>query len=241
MGGFEDQVRQHHDLGERREMTAILSRDLPADGETFDSVEAVCPLVPEVDRHPGGGPVAAVVLTACGGERHDSGTEAKGKSRAAVAADRATAARDAVWDDIRTAVTAGDFEPPRFIAADSLLGPCEVGAVVRAGTKPDPEAVAEVVTELKDRGWHQQRQGSTDVNDAWGLERQGWVLNFVAGTVSTMCRSAPPTSASTCGASGLSDRRRQPVGLLPGRSLTISAPSISISQTSSPNSGPPSP
>lgn len=142
-------------------MTAILSRDLPADGETFDSVEAVCPLVPEVDRNPGGGPVAAVVLTACGGERHDSGTEAKGKSRAAVAADRATAARDAVWDDIRTAVTAGDFEPPRFIAADSLLGPCEVGAVVRAGTKPDPEAVAEVVTELKDRGWRTDRPGDS--------------------------------------------------------------------------------
>lgn len=138
--------------------------------------------------------VASVVLTACGGERHDSGTEAKGKSRAAVAADRATAARDAVWDDIRTAVAAGDFEPPRFIAADSLLGPCEVGAVVRAGTKPDPEAVAEVVAELKDRGWHQQRQGSTDVNDAWGLERQGWVLNFVAGTVSEKAVSFGPAT-----------------------------------------------
>ncbi|MGW5276855.1 hypothetical protein ACWEQP_30760 [Streptomyces sp. NPDC004044] len=94
-----------------------------------------------------------------------------------MAADQATAARDAVWDDIRAAVAAGDFGPPRFVAADRLLGPCEVGAVVRAGSKPDPEVIAEVVAGLKDRGWRQKRQGSTDVNDAWGLERRGWVLN----------------------------------------------------------------
>jgi hypothetical protein len=41
-----------------------------------------------------------------------------------------------------------------------------VGAVVRAGTKPDPDAVAQVVAELKDRGWRQTRQSSIDVNDA---------------------------------------------------------------------------
>ncbi|WP_327125684.1 hypothetical protein [Streptomyces sp. NBC_01727] len=139
--------------------------------------------------------VAAVVLTACGGEERGSGAEAKGKSRAAVAADRATAARDAVWADIRAAVAAGDFEPPRFIAADSLLGPCEVGAVVRAGTKPDPEAVAEVVAELKDRGWRQKRQSSIDDNDAWGLERREWVLNFVTGTVSEKAVSFGPATA----------------------------------------------
>ncbi|MFD7757265.1 hypothetical protein [Streptomyces sp. NPDC059757] len=135
-----------------------------------------------------------MALTACGGEEHNSGAEAKSKSPAAVAANRATAARDAVWADIRTAVAAGDFEPPRFIAADSLLSPCEVGAVVRAGTKTDPEAVAEVVAELKDRGWRQKRQGSTDVNDAWGLERRGWVLNFVAGTVSEKAVSFGPAT-----------------------------------------------
>ncbi|WP_406361530.1 hypothetical protein [Streptomyces sp. NBC_01579] len=138
--------------------------------------------------------VAAMVLTACGGEERDSGAEARGKSRAAVASDRATAARDAVWEDIRAAVAAEDFEPPRFIAADSLLGPCEVGAVVRAGTKPDPNAVAQVVAELKDRGWRQTRQSSIDVNDAWGLERRGWTLNFVAGTVSEKAVSFGPAT-----------------------------------------------
>ncbi|GAA3485553.1 hypothetical protein [Streptomyces yanii] len=128
--------------------------------------------------------VAAVVLTACSGEERVSGAEAKGKGRATVAADRAMVTRDAVWDDIRAAVAAGDFEPPRFIAADRLLRPCEVGAVVRADTKPDPEAVAKVVAGLKDRGWQQERQGSFGANDGWGLEKSKWALNFVAGTVS---------------------------------------------------------
>ncbi|MGC9442024.1 hypothetical protein [Streptomyces sp. WG5] len=50
-------MRQHHDLRERREVAAVLSRDLLADAEGFDSVETIGLLLPEVDRHPGGGPV----------------------------------------------------------------------------------------------------------------------------------------------------------------------------------------
>ncbi|MGW9028015.1 hypothetical protein ACWGQ5_28415 [Streptomyces sp. NPDC055722] len=92
--------------------------------------------------------VAAVLLTACGG----SGREAEAGGRSAVAADQATVTPDAVKDDIRAALAAGDFGPPRFIAAKELLSPCEVGAIVRTGTKPDPEAVAKVVAGLKGRG-----------------------------------------------------------------------------------------
>ncbi|MFF3612328.1 hypothetical protein [Streptomyces sp. NPDC002580] len=140
--------------------------------------------------------MAAVVLTACGGEERDSGAEAKGKGRAAVAADRAAAAREAVRADIRAAVDAGDFEPLRFIGADNLLdgSGCEVGALVRVGTEPDPEAVADVVAELKDRGWRQRRRNSGGVNDAWSLERRGWMLNFVAGTVSEKAVSFGPAT-----------------------------------------------
>lgn len=50
-------MRQHHDLGERREVAAVLSRDLLADSECFDPVKAIGPLFPEADRHSGGGPV----------------------------------------------------------------------------------------------------------------------------------------------------------------------------------------
>ncbi|MGW2770676.1 hypothetical protein [Streptomyces sp. NPDC001275] len=136
--------------------------------------------------------VAAVVLTACGGEER-SGTEAKGGGRSAVASDRATVTPGAVQDDIRAAVAAGDFGPPRFIAEKELLSSC-VGAVVQAGTKPDPKAVAKVVTGLKNRGWRETMQRSFAVNSAWGLEKEGWMLNFVAGTVSENAVSFKPAA-----------------------------------------------
>ncbi|MGW5124510.1 hypothetical protein ACWEQ7_10725 [Streptomyces sp. NPDC004069] len=137
--------------------------------------------------------VAAVVLTACGGEER-SDAEAKGRGRSAVAADQATVTPGAVQDDIRAAVAAGDFGPPRFIAEKELLSSCEVGAVVQAGTKPDPKAVAKVVTGLKNRGWRETTQRSFAVNSAWGLEKKGWMLNFVAGTVSENAVSFKPAA-----------------------------------------------
>ncbi|MER6976237.1 hypothetical protein ABT317_04085 [Streptomyces carpinensis] len=127
--------------------------------------------------------VAAVMLAACGGGERDSGADAEG-GHSAVAADRAAVIREAVRDDIRAAVAAGDFGPPRFIAAKELLSPCEVSAVVRGGTKPDPEAVAKVVTRLKNRGWGKTRQHSSAADEGWSLEKKGWMLTFVSGTVS---------------------------------------------------------
>lgn len=127
--------------------------------------------------------VAAVALTACGGEER-SGPEAKGGGRSAVAADPATVTPDAVQGDIRAAVAAGGFKSPRFIAEKELLSSCAAGAVVQAGTKPDLKAVAKVVAGLKNRGWRERARRSFAANDAWGLEKQGWMLNFVAGTVS---------------------------------------------------------
>ncbi|MFF4034246.1 hypothetical protein ACFYZ2_31600 [Streptomyces sviceus] len=50
-------MRQQRDLGECREVIAVLSRDLLVDGESFDSVEAIGPLLPKANRHSGDGPV----------------------------------------------------------------------------------------------------------------------------------------------------------------------------------------
>ncbi|MGW2931855.1 hypothetical protein ACWDA7_08305 [Streptomyces sp. NPDC001156] len=111
-----------------------------------------------------------------------------------MAADQATVTPDAVKDDIRAALAAGDFGPPRFIAAKELLSPCEVGAIVRTGTKPDPEAVAKVVAGLKGRGWREMGQQSFTTQDARGLEKRSWMLNFVAGTVSEQAVSFGPAA-----------------------------------------------
>ncbi|MEU6606725.1 hypothetical protein ABZ922_16995 [Streptomyces shenzhenensis] len=143
--------------------------------------------------------VAAVVLTACGGEER-SGAETAGGGRSAAAADQATVTPDAVRDDIRAAVAAGDFGSPRFVAAEALLSSCEVGAVVRAGAKPDPAAVTKVVAGLKDRGWRVTRQRSSAAADGWGLEKDGWMLTFVAGTVSEKSVSFGPAAEQQGGA-----------------------------------------
>ncbi|MFF3312836.1 hypothetical protein [Streptomyces sp. NPDC002952] len=123
----------------------------------------------------------AMALTACGSEQRDAGRQPKAKSRTSATTDEA--ARDAVAVDIRAVVDAGGFETPRFIAAKNLLGPCEVGAVVRARTELNAKSIAEVVSGLKGRGWRQNRHLTTDVNELWGLERKGWQMNVVAGSV----------------------------------------------------------
>ncbi|MFB7114494.1 hypothetical protein [Streptomyces sp. NPDC056291] len=128
--------------------------------------------------------VTAVALTACGGEGRGSTAEAEGGGRAARTADQNTVTPAAVRDDIRAAVTAGDFPRPRFIVAEELLGPCEVSAVVRATTKPDSKATAKVLAELKHRGWRERRQLSSSAGNTWGLEKKDTILTFVAGTVS---------------------------------------------------------
>lgn len=127
--------------------------------------------------------VAAVALAACGGEDR-SGAAAEGGGGSAVAADQGTLTPDAVREDIRAAVAAGGFAPPRFVAAQELLSSCAAGAVVRVGTKPDPEAVAKVVAGLESRGWREERRRSFAASKAWGLAKGGWALSFVAGRVS---------------------------------------------------------
>ncbi|MGI5454823.1 hypothetical protein ACQEWB_16930 [Streptomyces sp. CA-249302] len=134
---------------------------------------------------------AAVVLTACGGEK--GGTDGRADAGVSTSASAAVS-RDTLREDIRAAVGAGGFGQPGFVAAKNLLGPCDVGAFVRVGGEPDATAVGKVAAALKGRGWEESLRRSSGAIDQWALEKQGWLLTLSSGTVSLKAVSSGPAS-----------------------------------------------
>jgi hypothetical protein len=131
-----------------------------------------------------------------GGSEQSSGETPKPGGSSAAAADRATTTRDAVREDVRVALAEGGFEAPRTADAPTHGTGCELYAVVRTGDRPDRDAVADVAAGLRGRGWREERHTALTDADGRALEKGGWMLMMVAGSLS---ESALPGDLATAG------------------------------------------
>jgi hypothetical protein len=138
-----------------------------------------------------------VVLTGCGGgSEQASGQVPKPGGSSAAAAARATTARDTVREDVRAALAEGGFEAPQTADTPTDGPGCELYAVVRTDGRPDRDAVAEVAGELRDLGRRGERRTALADAEGRGMEKNGWTLMMVAGSLS---EAALPDGLATAG------------------------------------------
>ncbi|MFE5210388.1 hypothetical protein [Streptomyces sp. NPDC056600] len=147
--------------------------------------------------------VAVPVLAACGGtDGGEARTKPSGDPGKATPAAEATApvTRASVKGEVRAAVEAGGFGRPPFVdlPKSDVTASCVVIGQVRTPEDPDEKSVRAVVAVLEKSGWSRTSGWYEDYGSLFSLEREGWTLDVMTGslTADQMAAAATPGASA---------------------------------------------